>query len=194
MKDSMRYGTRSCPYCGAVALSEVCQFCGQYIGGTETKDLSVEYPTLECKNAELTFFGTVFPLIFMLAFGFFGFLFPVIFLLEDSFEPVILIACIPFAAVGIGAGVAFFRSVCRFLLVMVKGKQMTATVYGYMDDTVSYNGNNGQVVKLLIDTKRGKRFIFYPLGSTNKPYMVNSKIKIRAYGSSFIVQKETLRD
>ncbi|MBP3296883.1 MAG: hypothetical protein J6M27_09910, partial [Lachnospiraceae bacterium] len=35
--------SRVCPSCGAPALSEVCQYCGTYVGTVATSELTPEY-------------------------------------------------------------------------------------------------------------------------------------------------------
>ena len=52
---SGRTEIRVCPHCGARVLSEVCQYCGSYIGEVSTADLAAEYPVLECREATITF-------------------------------------------------------------------------------------------------------------------------------------------
>lgn len=155
-----------------------------------TSELTAEYPTLNCKLAQFSFFGTIFPLIFFLTFGFFGTVFPFVFISTGEAPGAVMLICIPFVFVGLGAGVVFFRNVFRTLAVSLFGEKIKAHVYGYMDDVVAYNGNNGKVVKLLIDTPQGKRFIFLPLAATNKPYKVNSTIVLKHYKNLFRIVLE----
>ena len=55
---------RVCKNCGAPVLSEVCQYCGCRVDSADTAKLSAEYETLDCKNASLTFWNTIFAGIF----------------------------------------------------------------------------------------------------------------------------------
>ena len=185
---------RVCPHCGAPITSEICSYCGTNVADYEgmTSELTAEYPTLDCKMARFSFFGIVFPLIFFVAFGSFGTIFPIMFIVNDPEAPkaTIMLACLPFALVGLGAGVVFFRHLIRAVAVSLFGEKIKALVYGYMDDVVAYNGNNGKVVKLLIDTPHGKRFIFLPLEKTNKPYKINSTITLKHYKNWFKVASE----
>ena len=54
--------------------------------------------------------------------------------------------------------------------------------------------SDGKVVKLLIDTPQGKRFIFLPLEATNKPYQVNSAITLKHYENWFRAAPEDVRN
>ena len=72
----------------------------------------------------------------------------------------------------------------------LKGKEITGTVYGYMDDVVSYNHRPGQVCKILVDTLKGKRFIYYSLQGTNRPYPVNEKVTLRVYKNYFMIVRK----
>ncbi len=177
-----------CPNCGAPILSEVCQYCGSYVGQVATKDLSAEYEVLQAHNAKLTFFGTVFPMIFAFMFSFVGFGMPILFTNQIESSKFTNLFFVPFMAIGIGAMFFFVRSVMRFMRVTFWGKDIEGTVYGYMDDTIAYNGINGQIVKLLIQTKDGPKFIFLKTHGTNKPYPVNKKVPLRVHGNCFLVQ------
>lgn len=66
---------------------------------------------------------------------------------------------------------------------------MQATVYGYMDDNVLINGRPAQIVKLLVQTPRGPRFILYQLGDTLKRYGVNDSVDIMMYENYFMICK-----
>ena len=180
---------RVCPHCGARVLSEVCQYCGSYIGEVETADLAAEYPVLECKEAVLTFWNAAFPAIFAFAFGFFGFLFPLAFAGHEGASQVMLMS-IPFGAISLVSFAIILRNLFRYLMVSLKGEEITGIVYGYMDDTIAYNGVNGKVAKILIDTAKGKRFIMYQLGSTMRKYPVNGQVRIKMYKRYFRLMPE----
>ncbi len=183
-------GPRICPNCGAPTLSEVCQYCGQYVGTVETQDLTAEYPVLQCRNASITFWNFLFPMIFFVMFGFFGFIFPLFFRGFGDDDGFVQLIGLPFAAISIAAGVIIAVHLVRYLSVQFLGTETTAVVYGYMDDTISYNGRPGQVVKLLLDTANGKRFIFYRTGKTEKPYVVNSVVRLKVWRNNFRIMPE----
>jgi hypothetical protein len=185
--------SKACPYCGAPVLSEVCQYCGGRIEDANTTELSAEYETIDCRNASLSFWTTLFPLVFAVMFGFFGFIFPV-FLDQSPQDKFSVWFCIPFAMVSVGAWAVIIYTLYKYFLVSTKGKEITGTVYGYMDDTVQYNHRPGQICKILIDTRKGKKFIFYSILGTNKPYPVNSKLRLKAYRNYFMVLENTNED
>ena len=171
---------RNCPKC-APLLSEVCQFCGTYIGKVATADLTPEYPVVECKLAKIGFWNVGFPLAFggIFAMASIPFLFASD-ALDKADSPVSMKTfLIPFILIGlVSLGYAAYR-IFRTLQVKISGVQRNGVVYGYMDDTVAYNGVNGQKVKILVETSEGKKFILLPLGTTTKPYEVNSEVEVR---------------
>ena len=184
---------RNCPKCGARLLSEVCQFCGTYIGKVATGDLTPEYPLVECKNAKIGFWNIGFPLMF----GgiFLGVSLPMflISLFVDTsgagnMGSYMTLFTIPFMLIGsIAVGIAV-RTLIRHAKVKKNGVVRSGVVYGYMDDTIAYNGVNGQKVKILLDTSEGKKFILLPLGGTAKTYEVNSTIDVKLLDKWAIIQ------
>ena len=60
-----------------------------------------------------------------------------------------------------------------------------------MDDNVLLNGVPAQIVKLLVHTKQGPRFILYQLGDIKHPYKINSKIKLKAFKDMFLIMDDT---
>ncbi len=186
MKDYIE--ERTCPYCGAPVRSEICPYCGNQTG-IETEDVSMEFPEVEVKSCGLSFFNAIFPLFFAFGFCFFGFVFPLLFALSGEGSLVVFLACVPFAAVGIGAWIVEFRFLIPNILTKIKGKTIKGTVYGYMDSNTLYNGNAGQLAKILIDTKDGKRFIMYDTGNTTKPYPVNSYVNVTIYKNYCLIKK-----
>ena len=156
----------------------------------------MEYPLIDCKEAHIGFWTCAFPMIFALAFGFFGFVFPFIFLKAGEaaggggeFSFVILI-CIPFAVIGVVSLFIALTPIVRFLLVKFLGKPVTATVYGYTDDNVLLNGVPAQVVKLLVNTRQGNRFLMSQRGKTIQPYGVNTRIQLRVYKKYFLIDEK----
>ena len=181
---------RVCKHCGAPVLSEVCQYCGCRVDNADTAGLPAEYETIECKNAGLTFWNTIFAGIFSVMFGGFGSM-PLWFdkIITNGERPP-RIFFLPFAVVGFGATVILIYSLYKYVLVSLKGKETTGIVYGYMDDVVNYNHRPGQVCKILVDTLKGKRFIYYSLQGTNRPYPVNEKVTLKVYKNYFRIVKK----
>ena len=182
---------RNCPKCGARLLSEVCQFCGTYIGEVATGDLTPEYPLVQCKNGKLGFWNIGFP--FMFGGIFLGVSLPMLIIfLATGFAPwYIILFFIPFILIGVISIIVGIRAYFRHLSVKKNGVVRTGVVYGYMDDTVAYNNVNAQKIKILLDTSEGKKFILLPLGTTTKPYEVNSEVQVMLMGNSaMILDKE----
>ena len=75
---------------------------------------------------------------------------------------------IPFFVFGAIAFIIMCKGLFRWLVVRIFGVELRGTVYGYMDDRVAYNGVNGQVIKILVQTKEGKRFVMLPLDNNDE--------------------------
>ncbi len=176
---------RTCPSCGAPVVSEICAYCGTATG-LDTEKADMEYPVLECKEATLNFWTVCFPLIFALAFGLSGLAVMIIACTGFGNFGMLLVGA-PFLLIGIAASFLVFRTVSRYVKVKKRGKTIQATVYGYMDDNILINDRPAQVVKLLVHTQNGPRFILYQLGNTVKPYGVNDKINIVVYENCFLI-------
>ena len=96
----------------------------------------------------------------------------------------------PFMLIGAIALFVLFMNLKRFLDTKTKGVVREGVVYGYMDDVISYNDNNGQQVKILLDTAEGKKFILLPLGTPVKLYEVNSPIRVKLYKNYAMITQE----
>lgn len=177
----------NCPNCGAPITTEVCPYCNA-MTGLDTKMADMEYPVIDCKEANIGFWNVCFPLIFAISFGFFGFVFPLIFLFMESGEFIgELLMCSVFAIIGVVAFIIGIKPIIRYFLVKKNGQEIEAVVYGYMNDNVLFNGVPAQIVKLLLNTNDGKKFILYQLADTKRPYKINSKIKLRVYKDLFLI-------
>ncbi len=186
MKDVIN---KKCPNCGAPLTTEICPYC-QNTTGLDTASADMEYPVIECKEAQITFWNVWFPMIFAVSFGFFGFVFPIVFFITTPDAAIaVLLASSLFAIIGVVAFIIGIKPVIRNHVIKRKGKEIEATVYGYMDDNLLLNGTPSQIVKLLVTTKEGPRFILYQLGDIKHPYKINSKIKLLVYKDIFMVKK-----
>jgi len=179
---------KNCLSCGAPVVSEICAYCGRATG-LNTAEADMEYPVIECKEATLNFWTIVFPLIFALAFGIAGIMTIVIMVLAETPAHFILIG-LPFLLVGMGASYFVVRTLRRYVKVKKHGEVIRATVYGYMDDNLLINNRPAQIVKLLIQTPGGPRFILYQLGDTIKPYGINNTIDVLMYKTFFMIDKK----
>lgn len=180
-----------CSNCGAAVTSEICPYCGS-VTNVETSEAYMEYPVLNCKEAALGFWTTVFPLIFAVMFTIAGIVMLTVAIsgiAEDGATPIVILMFIPFLLIGIAATVIVLKNVIRYAILKSKGKHITGIVYGYTNDNVRINGSPAQIVKILVDTQQGKRFIMYQLGDTSKPYGVNTEIKLIVYKNIFMIEK-----
>ena len=182
-----------CPNCGAPITSEVCPFCSTTTG-IRSKEITPEYPVIPCKSAKLTFFKTIFPLIFAVSFGFVGFIVPIfIDKAGREGEKVSIFIFLPFAVISVVAAFITLFFVYRYLITQWKGKACSGIVYGYVDDMVTINNVPAQKVKILINTNAGKRFILYSTGTTSQLYQVNSRIDLKVYKKYFLVLEKEVQ-
>ena len=181
---------KHCPNCGAPITTEICPYYGVETG-IDTRTADMEYPVIECKEAHIGFWTVVFPMIFAVSFGFFGLIMP-IGLLFDGREKVgsLILTFGLFGIIGIVAFVIAIKPIIRYFQIQIHGKEIEATVYGYMNDNVHLNDLPAQIVKLLLETKEGPRFILYQLGDVKQPYKINSKIKLKVYQDKFLIVKD----
>jgi len=178
---------KNCPSCGAPIVSEICAYCGMATG-LNTADADMEYPLLECKEASIGFWTVGFPLIFAGAFGVPGLI--LLFIAVMGFRHIsMLLVGVPFLLIGAVALILALRTVFRYIKVKTRGKPLRATVYGYMDDNVLINNRPAQIVKLLVQTPVGPRFILYQLGKTVHPYGIHDRIDIMVYRNYFMICK-----
>ena len=96
---------------------------------------------------------------------------------------------VPFLLISIVELFLVLRTITRYIKVKMNGKIIQATVYGYMDDEILINNQPAQIVKLLVQTQKGPRFILYQLGNTLRPYRINDKIDIMVYKNYFMLCK-----
>ena len=180
----------SCSNCGAPVTTEVCPYCGN-MTGLDTMYADMEYPVIECKEANVGFWNVVFPMIFAFAFGGAGILFPLIFIMADPemFKMAIPMFIMPLI-IGIVAFVIGIKPILRFFSIKTNGKEIEATVYGYMNDNILLNGSPAQIVKLLVDTNDGKKFILYQLGDIKQPFKINSQIRLKVYKDIFLIENK----
>ena len=178
---------RYCPNCGAPLTSEICPYCNG-VTGVETSDLVMEYPVIQCKEANLTFITSTFFIIFGAFFILIGVGVPLALMFSmneiDIMLPMVIVI---FGSIGLGTIIFGLNRVIRNKKVKTYGKEIDATVYGYMND--QYQGD-AEVVKLLVDTNEGKKFILYQTGENTKPYKINSTIKLLVYKDMFLIKED----
>ena len=167
-----------CPNCGAPVTSEICPYC-HVSTGLNTWSADMEYPVIECKEANIGFWSVGFPFIFVVAFGFASIGTHTLIKGVSVFDVFTIIAIVAFI-IGI-------RPIINYFILKNNGKEIDGTVYGYINDNVMINGAPAQVVKILVNTNEGPRFIMYQLASITQPYKINSKIKLKVYKNVFMI-------
>ena len=178
----------SCQNCGAPATTEVCNYC-KGVTGIDKKYIKLEYPILECKETNFILNKIIGKLISGILLILLGAFTLVVLPLFDSIEigfigMAILIYGLYLFNVGI-------TPIIRNIKLKKYGKEIDAIVYGYMKDEFKVNDHVTQIVKLLIDTKNGKKFILYQLEKNKQPYKLKSKIKLLMYNDIYkILDKE----
>lgn len=182
--NSNNYNSIRCPNCGAPVTSEICQYCNSSTG-LNTGKANMEYPVINCKEANIGFWTVFFPMIFALSFGSIAIIFQI--MINDW--RVLLFTGI-FGVIAIVALILTIIPIIRHMKISKNGKSIEATVYGYMDDNILLNGVPAQIVKLLINTTDGKKFILYKLGTTKKIYKVNSIIKLKVFKDNFFIEND----
>lgn len=178
-----------CPNCGAPITTEICPYCHN-MTGLDTKNANMEYPVIDCKEANITFWNVGFPMLFAIPFLLCGIIFTIVGIhtnLFGLFGSILFFGI--FTLIGMVALVIAMKQLIRYSMMKTKGKEIEATVYGYMDDNFLLNDKPTQIVKLLVTTKEGPRFILYQLGDIKRPYKINSKIKLSVYKNTFIIQE-----
>lgn len=178
------FSKRNCSNCGAPIKTEICHYCGT-VTGLDSAKVDMEYPAIECKEAHMGFFNVVFPLIFAFMFGLIGVIIPITYMKDEFWGDMLFI--LPFLIVSVVAWCLALTPIFRFIKVKLFGKEIEATVYGYMNDNLYINGVPAQTVKLLVQTNDGPKFILYQLGDIRKPYEIKSTLKLRVYKDIFIV-------
>ena len=82
------------------------------------------------------------------------------------------------------------KTLIRNISLKSHGEDIYATVYGYMIDNLFINGNPAQIVKLLVQSNDGPKFILYQLGDIKQPFKVNSQIKLKVYKDIFLIENK----
>ena len=98
-----------------------------------------------------------------------------------------LFVAIPFFIVGVTMWCAVLTPLLRYIKVKFFGKEIEATVYGYMNDNVLINGSPAQIAKLLVQTNDGPKFILYQLGDIKQPYGIKTTLKLKVYKDIFLI-------
>ena len=180
---------KHCHNCGAPVTSEICPYCNAATG-LDTRFADMEYEVIDCKEANMNFWNVIFPMIFAVSFGSVGLFIPFVLMIDDAeVLPIVLFLGV-FGLIGLVAFIIGITPVIRHLMIKYRGRDIEATVYGYMDDNILLNGAPAQIVKLLVNTDEGPKFILYQLGDIKQPFKINSKINLQVYKDMFYMPKK----
>lgn len=180
---------KHCHNCGAPVTSEICPYCNAATG-LDTRFADMEYEVIDCKEANMNFWNVIFPMIFAVSFGSVGLFIPFVLMFDDAEVLPIVLFLGMFGLIGLVAFIIGITPVIRHLMIKYRGRDIEATVYGYMDDNILLNGAPAQIVKLLVNTDEGPKFILYQLGDTKQPFKINSKINLQVYKDMFYMPKK----
>lgn len=180
---------KHCHNCGAPVTSEICPYCN-VATGLDTRFADMEYEVIDCREANMNFWNVIFPMIFAFSFGSVGLFIPFVLMIDDAEVLPIVLFLGMFGLIGLVAFIIGITPVIRHLMIKYRGRDIEATVYGYMDDNILLNGAPAQIVKLLVNTDEGPKFILYQLGDTKQPFKINSKINLQVYKDMFYMPKK----
>ena len=88
----------------------------------------------------------VFPGFFAITFGITGFSF----LFAAQLDSMFFLLSVLFVLIGVIATIITLTPIYRYVLLKIKGKKITGTFYGYMDDNIYLNGHPAQIIKILV--------------------------------------------
>ena len=179
-----------CPNCGAPVTTEICQFCGASTA-IRSKDSDMIYPVIECEEVDVNW--QEFCQILVLGLTFIGFIIFALFMFNRSLSTILHF--IIFGSIGALFLGFVIKSIYKYMAVVLFGSKITGVVWGYMDNNRQSRvlhgqpGNRigGQIVKILVNTTKGKRFLLYELRNDEQPYGVNQIINLKKYKNMYII-------
>ena len=177
-----------CQNCGAPFTTEICLYCKSKTG-IDSKDAEIPYEVIEIFEAEKTNEKNLIGILFLfitLVIGIQG----IIFLIEGEQFDLGILAIIIAAISTIIMYFVFFQSFINRYKIYKKGKDVEATVLGYVKSIYKIDNKPLLVAKLIVDTKVGKKIILYDLDDTNEKYEIGSKLKLKVKEKEFIVLEE----
>ena len=170
-----------CKNCGAPATSDICQYCKSSTGLQDK--LGLEYPIIECKEVNINsdtveyYFLTAFSIGLMIT------ALSICMILTNGLP--LLIIIIPLSILLIYNINKGMKPLKMNRLVKKYGKDIEGIVKGYItSDSNLFEGTN-YIVKLLLDTNDGKKYILYELSKPKVKYKNDVKLKLRVYKDMF---------
>ena len=171
----------NCQNCGAKVTSEICPYCKAQ-SGINPNLVNLEYPLLEYETIPKSSISSflvvtcifIFIAIVPLMIGFGGDTFSLVF--DIVFSGIV-------AFIYIHLLVKLLVYLHKYKTTQKKGEILNAYVHGFLDENRPDEKFKYSTVKLLVDTKDGKRFILFKLDERNKPYKIGSNVKLKVYNN-----------
>ena len=170
-----------CKNCGAPAISELCSYCKK---PTEIqKTLGLEYPTIECKEVHMNIKHVESQRLFSILLGALSILILII-ALKEKYVGLGIFSTV-LGIISSKIYINAIKKIKKYVLIKQKGKEIEAVVKGFINDTDCVTGYKIVIVKLLLETNEGKKYILYELDDPSNNYKINDKIKLRVYKDMF---------
>ena len=122
---------KHCHNCGAPVTSEICPYCNAATG-LDTRFADMEYEVIDCREANMNFWNVIFPMIFAFSFGSVGLFIPFVLMIDDAEVLPIVLFLGMFGLIGLVAFIIGITPVIRHLMIKYRGRDIEATVYGYI--------------------------------------------------------------
>ena len=179
----MNKNKKYCQNCGAKVTTEICPYC-KVKSGINQNEVELEYPVLDYETIPKSPVLAIFIVVLLLIFGFtIPFILPLFFNFgTDVFSIIVDIVFI--STIGllfIYFFIKLFKYVYKYKTTQKNGEIIIGNVHGYIDENNPDDKFQFVTVKLLVDTKDGKRYILFKLDDRNRPYKIGTNVKLKVY-------------
>lgn len=179
------YSQKFCPNCGKPTELDVCPFC-YFSTKKDLIDEKMDYPVMDCiKMGKQPFWGAGAILSVVVYFYFWIMLISFFGANVGDLGFIIFAGCLVFCGVGVLFSIT--EPLRKNLMMKYRGVEFDATVCEYTDDRIYIYGKACQIVKLLVNTNEGLKFLFCPIELGSRSYAVNSKVKLKFYKKFYIL-------
>ena len=151
---------------------------------------SEDYPEYACKSVNLNFWSLVFPLLFSIFFSAVP-LYIMYLLLTDNVittdenpfkeKMMIFFFVSIFLVIGLLIFYSAIKNVYLYFVIDKKGTCITGKVCDYRNTNTYYNGSEGQMCLILINTTQGPAYITYDLKGPYQPFDLGVPVTILIY-------------
>ena len=179
--------TRTCPHCGASVPGDTCPYCGTVFENTAAEDAAENLPEVTCIFAGVTFRE----IRFYLGVIAFSVIAGICIITQAQYLDAIWFAII-FMIPGIITAIVMVKRIIAYFKVAINGTDVDGEVLGYKNDLTKQGDDYCQIAKILVTGQNGKKILLIPLHSTDRPYPLNSSVKVRIYKEYARVTKFSL--